>query len=57
MNKKEEEKKNISAYEKAAQDGIDPRCIPQKLENPVPEHEEIIYPNYTACLLYTSRCV
>lgn len=48
MNKKEEEKKNISAYEKAAQDGIDPRCIPQKLENPVPEHEEIIYPNYTA---------
>lgn len=48
MNKKEEEKKIISAYEKAAQDGIDPRCIPQKLENPVPEHEEIIYPNYTA---------
>lgn len=48
MNKKEEEKKIISAYEEATQDGIDPRCIPQKLENPVPEHEEIIYPNYTA---------
>ena len=46
MNNNKEEK-IVSAYEKAAQDGIDPRCIPQILEAPVPEHDEIIYPNYT----------
>jgi phenylalanine-4-hydroxylase len=40
------DKKNSSAYENAAQEGIDPRCIPQKLDGPVPEHDEIIYPNY-----------
>jgi phenylalanine-4-hydroxylase len=38
--------KNLSAYEKAAEDGIDPRCIPQKLEGPVPEHNDIVYPDY-----------
>jgi phenylalanine-4-hydroxylase len=38
--------KNLSAYEKAAEEGIDPRCIPQKLTGPVPEHDEIIYPDY-----------
>ena len=37
---------NLSAYEKAAQEGIDPRCIPQRLEGPVPEHDEIVYPDY-----------
>ncbi|HCY77892.1 MAG: phenylalanine 4-monooxygenase [Ignavibacterium sp.] len=47
MTKNPNEEKIISAYEKAAQDGIDPRCIPQKLENPVPEHDEIVYPDYT----------
>ena len=47
MNKNQKEEKIISAYEKAAQDGIDPRCIPQKLEKPVPEHDEIVYPDYT----------
>ena len=47
MSKNPNEEKIISAYEKAAQDGIDPRCIPQKLENPVPEHNEIVYPDYT----------
>ena len=44
-----EEKKDeqvLSAYEKAAQEGIDPRCIPQKLQGPVPEHDEIKYPDY-----------
>lgn len=46
--KNNEEKKIISAYEKAAQDGIDPRCIPQKLETLVPIHDEITYPDYTA---------
>jgi phenylalanine-4-hydroxylase len=36
----------LSAYEKAAEKGIDPRCIPQKLTGPVPEHNEIKYPDY-----------
>ena len=36
----------LSAYEKAAQEGIDPRCIPQRLDGPVPEHDEIVYPKY-----------
>jgi len=46
MNKLKKNNKTISAYEKAAQDGIDPRCIPQKLEGHVPEHDEIDYPDY-----------
>jgi phenylalanine-4-hydroxylase len=37
---------NLSAYEKAAKEGIDPRCIPQKLTEQVPIHNEIIYPDY-----------
>ncbi len=40
------DKKILSAYEKAAKEGIDPRCIPQKLDGPVPEHDEIKYPDY-----------
>jgi phenylalanine-4-hydroxylase len=48
MNKNKDEEKIVSAYEKAAQDGIDPRCVPQKLENRVPEHDEIVYPNYSS---------
>ena len=40
------ENENQSAYEKAAKDGIDPRCIPQKLDGPVPEHDQIVYPDY-----------
>ena len=48
MNNNPEEEKIVSAYEKAAQDGIDPRCIPQVLDNPVPTHDEITYPNYTS---------
>jgi phenylalanine-4-hydroxylase len=43
-NLKEDE--TLSAYEKAAEQGIDPRCIPQKLTGPVPEHDDIIYPDY-----------
>lgn len=43
----EKNDQNLSAYEKAANEGIDPRCIPQKLEGPVPEHDEIVYPNYS----------
>ena len=44
--KKTEDDKNLSAYEKAANEGIDPRCIPQKLTEPVPIHDEISYPAY-----------
>ncbi len=46
MNKSKKNNKTISAYENAAQDGIDPRCIPQKLVLPVPVHDEIVYPDY-----------
>jgi phenylalanine-4-hydroxylase len=35
-----------SAYEKAAQAGIDPRCIPQRLDGPPPVGDEIPYPEY-----------
>lgn len=41
-----DEKSGLSAYEKAANEGVDPRCIPQKLDGPVPVHDEIIYPDY-----------
>ena len=47
MDNKNKDEKIISAYEKAAKEGIDPRCIPQRLDKPVPEHDEIIYPNYS----------
>ncbi len=36
----------LSAFEKAAAEGIDPRCIPQKLTGAVPEDDKIVYPNY-----------
>jgi phenylalanine-4-hydroxylase len=36
-----------SAYARyAEQDDIDPRCIPIKLDGPVPEHDAIAYPDY-----------
>ncbi|MFN3874136.1 MAG: phenylalanine 4-monooxygenase, partial [Ignavibacterium sp.] len=47
MGSNSKDEKILSAYEKAAQEGIDPRCIPQKLTAPVPIHDEIVYPNYT----------
>lgn len=37
-----------SAYEKAADEGVDPRCIPQNLEGPPPVGDEIEVPDYTA---------
>ena len=46
MKNKSEDKKKLSAYEKAEDEGVDPRCIPQKLTGPVPEHDEIVYPDY-----------
>lgn len=45
MNEHKDEK-ILSAYEKAAQEGVDPRCIPQRLTGPVPVHDEIPYPGY-----------
>ncbi len=47
MKEKLEENQELSAYEKAAKEGIDPRCIPQKLDGPVPTHDEIFYPDYS----------
>lgn len=36
-----------SAYAKyAEQENVDPRCIPIKLDGPVPEHDAIEYPDY-----------
>ncbi len=36
-----------SAYEQyAEQENVDPRCIPIKLDGPVPEHTQIAYPEY-----------
>ncbi len=46
MKNPKDETKTLSAYEKAAAEGIDPRCIPQKLNGPVPEGNQITYPNY-----------
>lgn len=47
MESQQDEKKYQSAYEKAAENGIDPRCIPQKLIEDVPEGDLITYPNYS----------
>ena len=41
------EQDNRSAYEKAAEDRIDPRCIPQSLDHEPPVGDEIPYPEYT----------
>ncbi len=46
MKNNEEEKEFKSAYEKAAEEGIDPRCIPQRLTGPVPVDDQIKYPKY-----------
>lgn len=42
-----EEPDTRSAYEKADAEGIDPRCIPQSLEEPPPIGVEITYPGYS----------
>jgi phenylalanine-4-hydroxylase len=36
-----------SAYERAAESGVDPRCIPQSLEREPPVGGSIAYPDYT----------
>lgn len=43
-----EKKELLTAYEKAAADGVDPRCIPQRLSGDVPVGSEIVYPDYPA---------
>ena len=37
----------LSAYEKAAEEGVDPRCIPQYLDGPVPVGSDIVKPVYS----------
>lgn len=37
----------LTAYERAAAEGIDPRCIPQRLEEPPPVGDEIETPDYS----------
>jgi phenylalanine-4-hydroxylase len=39
---------HLSAYEKAALDGNDPRCVPQYLDGTPPIGREIVKPEYTA---------
>ncbi len=46
MSNSKDSKQVLSAYGKAAADGIDPRCVPQKLTGTVPEDDQIQYPNY-----------
>ncbi len=46
MKSPKDEKQISSAYEAAAANGVDPRCIPQKLSGLVPVGEEIKYPDY-----------
>ena len=38
---------NVSAYERAAQQGIDPRCIPRSMDGPPPIGDQIVSPSYT----------
>ncbi len=37
---------SLSAFEKAGQQGDDPRCVPIKLDGPAPEGDDIVYPDY-----------
>ncbi len=41
------EKESLSAFEKAGQEGLDPRCVPIKLDGPAPEGDDITYPGYS----------
>lgn len=42
------DKEGLSAYEKAGLEGKDPRCIPIKLDAPLPVGDEIVTPEYSA---------
>ena len=41
-----EETPQLSAYEQAAADGLDPRCVPIRLDDAAPEGDRIVYPVY-----------
>jgi len=47
MNGKTEEQDQRSAFDKASDDALDPRCIPVKLEGPPPVGDAIPYPDYS----------
>ncbi len=48
MNNKTEDTGELrSAFDKAADDSLDPRCIPVKLDGPPPVGDQIAYPEYT----------
>ena len=44
--RQDDEQLPLSAYEKAAPDGTDPRCIPQSLDGPPPVGDDIDFPEY-----------
>lgn len=44
----EDDFSELSAYERAGLEGKDPRCIPVKLDGPLPVGDEIVTPDYTA---------
>jgi phenylalanine-4-hydroxylase len=46
-NKEAKDKESLSAFEKAGKEGLDPRCVPIRLDGPAPEGDEITYPEYT----------
>jgi len=46
-NKTEETGELRSAFDKASDDALDPRCIPVKLDGPPPVGDQIPYPDYT----------
>jgi phenylalanine-4-hydroxylase len=49
MNNKTEELGELrSAFDKAADNALDPRCIPVKLDGPPPVGDQIPYPDYSA---------
>ena len=47
-NDKKKADEELSAYEKAALSGDDPRCVPIKLDADAPEGNKIVYPDYSA---------
>ncbi len=47
-NDKKKTDEELSAYEKAALSGDDPRCVPIKLDGDAPEGNKIVYPDYSA---------
>ena len=44
----EDDFQDLSAYERAGLEGKDPRCIPIKIDAPLPVGDAIVTPDYTA---------